>query len=173
MKLRAICILAVVIVALPLIGATAHADAEVGQPAPALVVAELDGTQFDLGALRGKVVVINIWATWCPPCRAEMPQLNAFYQQYHQRGVELIGLSADRRRDLSDVRKVMEAFSYPAAMLSDAAPDGFGEPSELPVTFVIDRSGTVRAVIKPSAQPLTKDSLAAVVTPLLQTNSGG
>jgi cytochrome c biogenesis protein CcmG, thiol:disulfide interchange protein DsbE len=71
----------------------ALAAAEIGQPAPALVVQELNGKTFDLAALRGHVVVVNFWATWCPPCRKEMPALSAFYRQYHSRGVEMIGIA--------------------------------------------------------------------------------
>ncbi len=59
---------------------------DVGQPAPALVAQELSGQTFDLAAQRGKVVVINFWATWCPPCRKEMPALDAFYRKYHSQG---------------------------------------------------------------------------------------
>jgi thiol-disulfide isomerase/thioredoxin len=61
----------------------AQAATELGQPAPALLVQELNGQTFDLAALRGKVVVINFWATWCPPCRQEMPTLDAFYRRHH------------------------------------------------------------------------------------------
>ena len=78
---------------------------EVGQPAPSLVVQELDGQTFDLSAVRGKVVVVSFWATWCPPCRAEMPVLDAFYRRYHGQGLEMIGLSADRPHDRSDVHQ--------------------------------------------------------------------
>lgn len=105
-------------VILTLAGAgSAMAAAEVGQPAPALVVEELNGQTFDLAAQRGKVVVINFWATWCQPCRREMPTLDAFYRQYHRQGLEMIGLSADRLHERSGVGKVMQSFSYPAAML--------------------------------------------------------
>jgi len=65
-----------------------HAAAELGQPAPALVVQELNGQTFDLATLRGKVVVINFWATWCPPCRQEMPALDEFYRRYPWRRLE-------------------------------------------------------------------------------------
>src|ERR1700719_2012985 len=108
------------------------AAVDVGQPAPALVTQELNGQTFDLAAQRGKVTIVNFWATWCPPCRKEMPALDAFYRRYHAQGLELIGLSADRPHDRSEVIKVMQSFSYPAAMLHDAKSDGFGDPSALP-----------------------------------------
>ncbi|HVB81028.1 MAG TPA: redoxin domain-containing protein [Candidatus Binataceae bacterium] len=145
----------------------AFALATVGQPAPALVVPELNGQAFDLAKLRGKVVIVSFWATWCPPCRKEMPALNAFYRQYHDRGLDVIGLSADRPRDRSDAIKVMQSFSYPAAMLHDAKANGFGEPSELPTTYVVDAQGIVRAKLTPNEKPVTEQALAAVVLPLL------
>src|SRR5277367_5268408 len=102
------------------------AAATVGQAAPALVVQELgSGQTFDLSTERGKVVIVNFWATWCPPCREEMPALDAFYNRYHGEGIELIGLSADRPHDEDDVRKAMQSLSYPVAMLNDAKENGF------------------------------------------------
>ena len=118
-------------------------------PAPPLIVQELDGKHSISRALRGKVVIINYWATWCPPCRKEMPALNAFYQRYHAQGLEMIGLSADRSRDESEVRKVVQSFGYPAAMLKDAKRNGFGSPTELPVTYVVDADGVVRVKLTP------------------------
>jgi cytochrome c biogenesis protein CcmG, thiol:disulfide interchange protein DsbE len=146
--------------------------ASVGQAAPTLVVEELSGHTFDLAAERGKVTIVNIWATWCPPCRKEMPALDAFYKRYHAQGLEMIGLSADRARDRSEVAKVMQSFSYPAAMLDNAKSDGFDEPSALPVTYVVDKDGIVRAKLVPEDKPLTESTLAAVVIPLLSGLSG-
>jgi peroxiredoxin len=146
---------------------SARGAAEVGQPAPSLVVPELNGRTFDLSTVRGRVVVVNFWATWCPPCRKEMPALDAFYRRYHAQGFEIIGLSADRSHDRSDVVKVMQSFSYPAAMLQDAQSDGFSDPSELPVTYVIDSQGLIRAKFTPDEKPLTEQALAAAVLPLL------
>ncbi|MGO9450504.1 MAG: TlpA family protein disulfide reductase [Candidatus Binataceae bacterium] len=146
---------------------TGYAAAETGQPAPALVVQELSGQTFDLSALRGKVVVINFWATWCPPCREEMPALDAFYRRYHSQGLEMIGLAANRRHERSDVAKVMEAFSYPAGMLHDCKANGFSDPTELPVTYVVDGQGIVRAKLVPDETPVTEQSLAQAVLPLL------
>jgi cytochrome c biogenesis protein CcmG, thiol:disulfide interchange protein DsbE len=139
----------------------------IGQAAPALVVEELNGHTFDLAAERGKVTIVNFWATWCPPCRKEMPALDAFFKRYHSQGLEMIGLSADRPRDRSEVAKVMQSFSYPAAMLRDAKSDGFDEPTALPVTYVVDKNGIVRAKLLPDDKPLTEQTLAAVVIPLL------
>jgi cytochrome c biogenesis protein CcmG, thiol:disulfide interchange protein DsbE len=144
----------------------AGAAAELGQPAPALVIEELNGNTFDLAAQRGKVTIVNFWATWCPPCRKEMPVLNAFYRRYHARGLEMIGLSADRPHDRSEVTQVMQSLSYPVAMLDDAKSDGFGAPSALPVTYVIDKNGILRSKFTPD-NPLSEQSLNDSVLPLL------
>ncbi len=153
------------------VAALAFAFAIIGQAAPALVVQELDGQTFDLGAQRGKVVIVHFWATWCPPCRAEMPALDAFYRRYHGQGLEIIGLSLDRPRDRADVAKMMQSLSFPAAMLDDATVDGFDKPDALPVTFVIDADGVVRASLTPDEMPITEKSLADAVLPLLTRKS--
>ena len=147
--------------------ALALASASMGSAAPALVVPELDGQAFDLSALHGKVVVVNFWATWCPPCREEMPVLDAFYRRYHGQGLEMIGLSTDRPHDRSDVIKVMQSFSYPAAVLDDAKVNDFGPPNVLPVTFVVDRSGVIRVKLTPDQTPVTEKSLSDAVLLLL------
>ncbi|HUA32048.1 MAG TPA: TlpA disulfide reductase family protein [Candidatus Binataceae bacterium] len=149
-------------------GSPASASADVGQPAPALVVDEIGGSKFDLSALRGKVVIINFWATWCPPCRKEMPALEAFYKQYHAKGVEMIGVSADRPHDRRDVESAAKSLSYPVAMLEDAKDNGFEDPSSLPETFVVDRSGVIRAKFLADENGLSEESLTAAVQPLLQ-----
>ncbi|HUO03596.1 MAG TPA: TlpA disulfide reductase family protein [Candidatus Binataceae bacterium] len=156
-----------ILVALLVLSSCAITSGVVGDTAPALIAEELSGQTFDLAAMRGKVVIVSFWATWCPPCRAEMPELEAFYRQYHSRGVDLIGLSVDRERDRAEVIKIMKEFTYPAAMAEDAQADGFGEPAVLPVTYVVDRNGIVRAKFTPDQTPVTEKSLAAAVLPLL------
>ena len=149
----------------------ASAAADVGQAAPGLIVTEVGGSTFDLAALRGKVVIVNFWATWCSPCREEMPILDAFYRRQHDRGVELLGLSMDRSRDREAVRKLTQSVSYPIALASDAKVNGFGAARALPVTYVIDETGTVRARLPPDA-PLTEKRLEEVVLPLLPPQQG-
>ena len=138
-----------------------------GERAPALVVPEIDGARLDLAAFRGKVVIVNFWATWCPPCRAEMPALDAFYARFHARGVQMVGVSVDHGRDRKAVTKAAHAVHYPVAILADAVTNSFGKPSVLPVTYVVDRAGIVRAVLMPDAGPVTEDTLERAVLPLL------
>jgi thiol-disulfide isomerase/thioredoxin len=142
------------------------ATAAVGQPAPALVVAQLDGREFDLAAQRGKVVIVNYWASWCSPCRAEMPVLDAFYKRYHSRGVVLLGVSVDDPHERPAVIAIMQKFSYPAALGASARLNGFGPALAVPMTWVIDSQGVVRARLV-SGTAVTEQSLSRAVLPLL------
>lgn len=159
------------LIVLAVLGALPHAHpaaaSDLGQAAPVLAVTELDGQPFDLTAQRGKVVIVNFWATWCPPCRTEMPALNAIYQRYHARGVELIGVSADRPRDRAAAVRMMRTYSYPAAMMADAKVNGFGPPRTLPETFVVGPDGVIRGIFQSDQKVVTEESLSAVVLPLL------
>jgi thiol-disulfide isomerase/thioredoxin len=150
--------------------AVADTPLRVGQPAPALVVPLLDGRTFDLTSERGKVVIVNFWATWCSPCRAEMPQLDSFYKRYHRRGVELLGLSVDDANDRAAVADVMRHFSYPAALAANARVNGFGEPVAVPMTWIIDAHGVVRARLV-AGNAVTEQTLEQAVAPLLATRN--
>jgi cytochrome c biogenesis protein CcmG, thiol:disulfide interchange protein DsbE len=122
----------------------ARAEPAIDQAAPALVAGTLDGQVFDLGKLRGDVVLVNYWATWCAPCRKDMPKLDAFYRRYHGRHLSMIGISVDRPKDLQKVRKVGATLAYPVAMLKSVTDDGFGPPEGVPITFIVDADGKVR-----------------------------
>jgi len=149
------------------LGQAAQANPSPGQPAPAYAGKDLDGRALDLASFKGRVLVVNFWATWCPPCRAEMPLLDAVYKRHKGEGVGLVGLSADRRRDLGDVRKVMSGFSYPASLISDAQINAYGAPSALPATYVIDGAGVVRFVFSEKTGPLTEAALERALASLI------
>jgi len=134
---------------------------------PALVVKELDGATFDLAAVRGKVAIVHFWATWCEPCRIEMPVLNAFYAKYHALGVEAIALSVERRRDRDTVTDYMRHFALPAGLLADATADGLGMPEGIPVTYIFDRKGRLRETLSSDQMLLSLPLLSHVVEPLL------
>jgi peroxiredoxin len=146
----------------------AQAEPTIGAPAPQLTAKELDGSGFNLHALRGKLVIVHFWATWCPACREEMPALDSFYRQYHAKGVEVIAVSADMSRKRDDVADFMKAYAFPAAMLGEVTENGFGRPEELPVTYIIGPDGTLRFKITPDAQVLTAQWLAQNAAPLLR-----
>jgi cytochrome c biogenesis protein CcmG, thiol:disulfide interchange protein DsbE len=144
---------------------------QIGEPAPVLTATELDGQPFDLSAERGKVVIVNFWATWCLPCRAEMPALDAFYRAFRDRGLVLIGISVDRWADRAKVGALMRQYSYPAAMINEALANDFPRPREIPITYVIDRAGVLRAVLRPGRIAVTPKTLSETVLPLLLRQS--
>jgi thiol-disulfide isomerase/thioredoxin len=156
---------------LPLRALGADAPVRVGERAPALIVPTLDRGVFDLAAQRGKVVIINFWATWCSPCRAEMPQLDAFYKRYHARGLELLGVSVDDDQDRDAVVHIMKDFSYPSGLALAAKVNGFGAPIAVPMTWIVDPNGVVRARLI-AGNAVTLQSLERAVLPLLPQPQG-
>ena len=139
-----------------------------GKPAPALHATLLDGKSFDLAEQSGKVVVINFWATWCAPCRAEMPALDAFYRKHRNEGLVVLAISLDEPDKEAKVREVMKAFAFPAALGPQSDFKGYMRIWRLPLTFVVDRAGILRQNDWFGDPGLDEALLERTVTPLLQ-----
>jgi len=144
----------------------------VGQVAPALIARLFDGQELDVGSLRGRVVLLNFWASWCGPCRAEMPQLDALQREFHDRGLVVVGLSADDRHDRADAVKAARGLGYQLGMLNEASRNDFGAPRTLPLTYVIRADGAVGAVLSANRGAISAEVLRSAVVAALAANAG-
>lgn len=142
-------------------------DLDVGQAAPSIDAKLLDGTQFSLARASGKVVIVNFWATWCGPCREEMPAIETYYQKHRAEGLEVIAISADVPGDIAKVKEVMRGYSFPAAMMDTANVQGYGKIRRIPLTFIIDKKGILRRDGWKGEAKIDLPTLEASVTPLL------
>ncbi len=116
-----------------------------GEKAPEVQVTTLSGRDVALSDLRGQVVLVNFWATWCPPCRLEMPGFQSVYEKYGDRGFTILGLSQDQGATGTVQSFLSErGITYPVAMGTAAAERAFGGVSALPTSILIDRRGRVR-----------------------------
>ncbi|HZD04533.1 MAG TPA: TlpA disulfide reductase family protein [Longimicrobiales bacterium] len=132
---------------------------------PDFAVSTLDGEAWSSERLRGHVAVVNFWATWCAPCRVEMPTLESLWEEYAGQGVVVIGLSADVAGERT-VRSTMaeRGVTYPVAMADGAVRRAFGGVNALPTTFIIDREGMVRhRVVGLFAPPAMKAAVKRLV----------
>jgi cytochrome c biogenesis protein CcmG, thiol:disulfide interchange protein DsbE len=119
---------------------------EVGSPAPAYSATSMTGDSVSLAGMRGKVVLLNVWATWCGPCRQEIPELRAIQAAYKGRGLELIGVTVDTE----GMDEAIDAFTtefhmqYPIWRDPDERISARFRVLGLPATFLIDRQGILR-----------------------------
>lgn len=137
-------------------------------PAPVVRAELIDGGTFDSMEHHGKVIVLNFWASWCRPCREEMPALDAYYRAHRAEGLEVIAISIEEPGDLPKVRQAMKDFGFPAALAADGQIEGYGRLWRIPVTFVIDRRGVLRFDGFKFARTLDVPILEKIVTPLLR-----
>lgn len=118
--------------------------------APDFTLDTLDGNTITLSELRGQIVVINIWATWCPPCRAETPALEKSYEQYKDSGVVILGVDLANQDPLSNVQAFAQEFSltYPILLDQDGSVSHtLYQIKGLPSTFFVNREGIIRTAV--------------------------
>lgn len=138
---------------------------------PQLELKDINGRLVRLSDYRGKVVLINFWATWCPPCRAEMPDLVRYQREYRKKGLQIIGITypperKDRVRRFARKLKV----NYPIILGTVQIKAQFGPDVALPVTVVIDRDGKVIEII---SGILLREEFDEKIKPLLMKNVEG
>jgi cytochrome c biogenesis protein CcmG, thiol:disulfide interchange protein DsbE len=126
-------------------GGASAAASPVHKKAPEFVRTDLDNGKVDLARYRGKVVLLNFWATWCAPCELEMPTFVKWQSMYGARGLRVIGISMDDDPDLARKAYVRLKLNYPVAMGDAELGELFGGVLGLPVTYLIDGRGEIRA----------------------------
>jgi thiol-disulfide isomerase/thioredoxin len=119
--------------------------ARVGSVLPPWTARTVDGKPFDIAGMRGNVVLINIWATWCGPCRYEIPELVKLHAEWAPKGFAVLGASIDGRATVGEVEPMMRSFkiNYPVVIDTDARIADIFETSVIPTSALIDRNGRV------------------------------
>jgi thiol-disulfide isomerase/thioredoxin len=137
-----------------------------GRSAPALVLKDVRGRTVRISDYKGKVVLLNFWATWCPPCRAEMPDLIKIQREYQSKGLQVIGITYPPET-IREVRQFMRKLgvNYPIALGRKETKVLFDQTDTLPVTIVIDRKGKVHERIEGILLP---EEFEEKIKPLLQ-----
>ncbi len=118
---------------------------QVGHPAPDFSLTALDGREIRLRDLRGKVVFVNLWATWCPPCREEMPSMVRLYGRFRNQGLEILAVSEDA--DVEEVRRFARAYNVQFPILMDREKTVYQlyRATGVPETHLVNKEGVLEA----------------------------
>jgi len=152
------------VLALLLVLAAAPAQAaKVGKPAPKFVIVTYEGEQVPFEALRGKVVILNYWATWCAPCRNEIPEIDRFVRRHREAPLAVYAITLDNNVPYTRLRFLGDTLKFP--LVEKLKGSGYGAiKGAVPTNYVIDKAGVVRYA---KAGAFTAASLEALVTPML------
>ena len=160
--MRRIVVVLLLLAALPSRGAGQEV-----RKAPTLILRDLQGRNLRLKDYKGKVVLLNFWATWCPPCRAEVPELVKWQREYRGRGLQIIGVTYPPQTT-KEVRRFVRKLkiNYPVALGTKQAKALFFQGETLPLTVIIDREGNVRDLIEGILLP---EEFEQKIQPLLRS----
>lgn len=139
----------------------ATAAIKVGDHAPDFEMTLIDGSKIRSADLRGQVVILNFWATWCGPCKAELPLLDAYYRLRKDNGLRVFAVATEDSLPVYALKPLFAALAIPSARRIKGA---FGVMGALPTNYIIDRAGVVRYA-KPGALELT--DLNRLLVPML------
>jgi peroxiredoxin len=151
----------------PIGGSSAPPSPQVGFSAPAFTLDSLTGDPLTLSDLRGKVVVLNLWASWCPPCRAEMPAMNAVYEKFRDQGLVVLGVNTTFQDDETNARAAIRAWglNFPIVFDRDGTSSRQYRLQAMPTTFFIGRDGVIRDIV--FGGPLSEALIASKIERLM------
>jgi peroxiredoxin len=153
------------------LSSAARADSlRVGYRAPPATLVTLDGRRITTSDLAGQVVILTFWATWCGPCRQELPLLSAYAKQHSKDGLTILGFSLDTSEDLHKVQTAAQSLDFPVGLLANSSLPGYGLGRiwRAPLNFAIDRQGRLIDDGWEDKQAIwTPERLERIVTPLL------
>ena len=135
--------------------------------APDFTLDTIDGGQITLSDLRGQVVIVNLWASWCPPCRAEMPAIDSVYQANKANGLEVLAVNVTNQDSAAAASAFAQEFglTFPILLDRDGAVSRRYLLQALPTTYFIDRKGVIRAVVP--GGPMSEALIQSKITDLL------
>jgi peroxiredoxin len=139
-----------------------------GVPAPDFTLLALDGSSVKLSDFRGKAVLLNFWATWCPPCKVEMPWFEDLQKQYGKDGLVVLGVAMDDSEPATIAKFASElGVNYQVLLGTDKVSDDYGDVQYLPTTFYIGRDG---AIVDKMTGLLDRKDIEQAVKKTLNTN---
>src|ERR1700689_3354207 len=153
----------------PLVPAVQAAGLRAGELAPPATLVTLDGQRWTTTELLAHVVVLTFWATWCVPCREDLPLLSDYATQHAVQGLTVLGFALDSPEDnLRKVQQVARSLSFPVGLLGNSSAPGYGRIWRIPVNFTIDRKGRlIDNGWKSKDSTWTAERLEGSVTPFL------
>ena len=142
-----------------------------GKPAPTFSLVDTDGKKVSLAAYKGHPVVLNFWATWCGPCKLEMPWFQEFATKYKPQGLVVLGLAQDDGASPSDIATAAKhiGVNYPILMPDDKVTKAYGGVEYLPETFYVNKAGVVKTI---AAGVPSKDQMEAEIQGIIASSGG-